>query len=747
VPAIVAGIGLHEKQSEVFKAPQRFKVVVAGRRWGKCMHGDTRIAMADGTHRRIAEVRPGDLVLSVNENTYQIEPRPVLAVASNDTRELVRVRTNAREVVCTPHHPFLVNNRWVEAQDMRPGDLAAVPRHLIEPADTQDMSDHELDLLAIWLAEGRSNRVSNATPAVLSRLREAVAAFGCEISQDKHDVTTWRWTGKRNGPGRMSEPSAFLARLGVWGRDSKTKFIPEVVYRLPNDRLARFLNLFMACDGCVARRAGKTWAVEVALANERMVRQLAELFLRFGVRGQIRYERHRKLDRRGQPYESWRFIASDAASVAAFCRGVDSLADGDIAWEEVIEITPAGHAETFDLQIEGNPNFIAEGFVTHNTELAKAKLIRAARKPRQLVWYVAPTYRMAKQIMWVALMDSIPRAWIVKSNETSLEIHLVNKSRICLKGADKPDTLRGVGINYLVLDEMQDIRPEVWNTVLRPTLASTRGHALFVGTPKAYNHLYDLYVKGQKPELQARNEWMSWQFPTITSPFIPVSEIEAARADMDERTFRQEFEATFESMSGRVYYQFSRQEHVGAFPFNPKLPMWIGQDFNVDPMSTVVLQRQLNGEIWAVDEIYLRSSNTNEVCDELERRYWRQFKQITVYPDPAGANRTTKGRGESDLDIFRERGLVRLRYRRKHPPVADRVNAVNKMLRTADGRIRLRVDAKCPHLIESLEQTLYKKGTPEIDKKAGLEHMADALGYPIELQFPRRRFEPAGLSL
>lgn len=381
------------------------------------------------------------------------------------------------------------------------------------------------------------------------------------------------------------------------------------------------------------------------------------------------------------------------------------------------------------------------------TELAKAFLIKAARKPKRLVWYVAPTYRMAKQIMWVALMDAIPRAWIVKSNETALEVILVNGTRICLKGADKPDTLRGVGIHYLVLDEFQDIRPEVWNVVLRPTLASTRGEALFVGTPKAYNHLYDLYSKGQKEHLRASGEWMSWQFPTITSPFIPVSEIEAARADMDERSFRQEFEATFESMSGRVYYQFSRDLHVGDYAFNPKLPIWLGQDFNVDPMAGVILQPQPNGEVWVVDEIYLPNSNTSEVCDELEKRYWRQAKFITVFPDPAGANRSTRGkRGESDLDIFRDRGFVRLRYRRKHPPVADRINAVNRMLLTADGRIRLRVNRSCRHTIESLEQTLYKKGSPDIDKSAGLEHITDALGYPIELQFPRKRVEPAGLS-
>jgi hypothetical protein len=162
-------------------------------------------------------------------------------------------------------------------------------------------------------------------------------------------------------------------------------------------------------------------------------------------------------------------------------------------------------------------------------------------------------------------------------------------------------------------------------------------------------------------------------------------------------------------------------------------------------MSSVILQPQISGEVWAVDEIYLSNSNTAAVCDELERRYWRHFKSMTLFPDPAGANRSS-GRGESDLDIFRERGLVRIRFRRKHPPVADRVNAVNRMLRSADGVVRLRVNKSCRHLIESLEQTLYRRNSSEIDKSAGMEHITDALGYAIEFQFPRRRFDPVGLS-
>jgi hypothetical protein len=324
-----------------------------------------------------------------------------------------------------------------------------------------------------------------------------------------------------------------------------------------------------------------------------------------------------------------------------------------------------------------------------------------------------------------------------------LWIKLVNGTRIELKGADNPDSLRGVGIHYLVMDEVQDIDPEAWKKVLRPTLASTGGHVLFIGTPKAYNFLYDLWAMGQKAEMV---NWNSWQFPTITSPFIPEEELEAARNDMDEKSYAQEFLASFETMSGRVYYPFDRKIHVKPLPFNSELPIYVGQDFNIDPMSSVVFQIQSSGEVWAVDEISLPNSNTFELCDELERKFWRHKDQLTIYPDPAGAYRGHQ-RGESDLDVFRDRGFKRLKYRKKHPPVADRINSVNRLLMTASGTVKLYVDPRCKKFIEALEQTLYVPGGRDVDKKAGVEHAADAGGYFCEFEFPTRRIEILGVSL
>src|SRR5690606_34436550 len=115
---------------------------------------------------------------------------------------------------------------------------------------------------------------------------------------------------------------------------------------------------------------------------------------------------------------------------------------------------------------------------------------------------------------------------------------------------------------------------------------------------------------------------------------------------------------------------FERSRHVGDFAFNPALPIRIGMDFNIDPMSAVIVQQQANGELWVVDEVVLFGSNTEEMADEIARRYWRYMNQIVFYPDPAGNNRN-HDRGESSLEILREAGFNKIKFRRKHPVVQD----------------------------------------------------------------------------
>ena len=170
------------------------------------------------------------------------------------------------------------------------------------------------------------------------------------------------------------------------------------------------------------------------------------------------------------------------------------------------------------------------------TFVAINELARFARYPNKKCWYVAPSYRQAKSICWVDLKERIiHHRWDKKINDSDLSILLKNNSTIALRGADNEQSLRGVGLDFLVMDEFADIKPYAWQEVLRPTLSDTQGHALFCGSPKGYNWAYDLFVKGTQDK-----EWKSFKFTTLDGGQVTKHEIEQAKNDLDERTFQQE---------------------------------------------------------------------------------------------------------------------------------------------------------------------------------------------------------------
>jgi hypothetical protein len=373
------------------------------------------------------------------------------------------------------------------------------------------------------------------------------------------------------------------------------------------------------------------------------------------------------------------------------------------------------------------------------THLAIRELARFATVPNSEVWYVAPTFKQAKQIVWKKLKTKLKSLnWVRSSNETNLSISLYNGSTITLKGVDNPDSLRGVGLHFLVLDEFADFKDSSsWFEVLRPTLADTGGHALFIGTPKGVgNWAHDIFNNQD-----TNPDWKSFQFTTIQGGNVSQSEIEAARRDLDERTFRQEFEATFESYSGKIYYGFDRKSNVYELKddvyYNQTLH--VGMDFNVNPMSAVVAR--IDGDVVnVVDEIRIFSSNTDEVVEEIKSRY-SQCK-IIVYPDPAGNQNKSSAGGRTDNNILANAGFV-VKCPKKHTPVRDRINAVNARLCASNNTRHLFIANRCKHTIECLERQVYKEGTSIPDKDSGFDHMNDALGYMIDYLFPiRRDIEP-----
>mgnify|MGYP000955522194 CR=1 FL=1 len=343
-------------------------------------------------------------------------------------------------------------------------------------------------------------------------------------------------------------------------------------------------------------------------------------------------------------------------------------------------------------------------------------------------WYIAPTYRQAKQIAWKMLKRMTPSGWAVSWNETDLTVILCNGSEISLRGADNPDSLRGVSLWAVVLDEYADMDASVWPEVIRPALADLMGSALFIGTPKGFNHFHTLWAAAH-----TLPGWAAWSFTTADGGNVAPEEIESARAELDERTFRQEFLASFETLAGRVYQNFERQVHVTEVNDAPSQPLLVGMDFNINPMSAVLATIQ-GGQLHVFGEIEIPNGNTELMAAEIRRRYPK--RPVRVYPDPSGnARKTSAPVGQTDFAILKAAGFQVIAPAQA-PLVVDRVNEVNAIFRNADGAVRAFISPRAKTLIRCLEGLTWKEGTSAPDKSLGLDHMPDAFGYLVHSEFP-----------
>jgi len=193
---------------------------------------------------------------------------------------------------------------------------------------------------------------------------------------------------------------------------------------------------------------------------------------------------------------------------------------------------------------------IAAGRRTGKSRLAAWRLIVSALEAdKGHVWYIAPTQQQARDIMWQQLLE-LGNPVIASSHVNNMQLTLINGSVISLKGADRPETMRGVALKFVVLDEYADIKPTVFEQILRPALADLKGHCIFIGTPKGRNHFYDLYKMGKKKDVK---DWKSWHFTSFDNPLLDKEEIEVAKDTMSTFAFRQEFMANFEAPQSDIF--------------------------------------------------------------------------------------------------------------------------------------------------------------------------------------------------
>jgi len=373
--------------------------------------------------------------------------------------------------------------------------------------------------------------------------------------------------------------------------------------------------------------------------------------------------------------------------------------------------------------------------------LSCIELVRAAiKRPGETYFYCAPTYRMAKDIAWKELKKLVPMQWIKSKHESDLKIELINDSTIELKGTENATSLRGRSLGGVVLDEAAFMESEVWFEVIRPALADKQGWALFISTPDGTaSWFYDLWCYVPEDET---GDWQRWSYTTIEGGNVPATEVEAARAQLDQRTFRQEFEASFENLTGLVAISFGDANISTTAKDAAVLPLLLGVDFNVDPMTGICAVKD-DDTLYVFDEIVMTGGATTwEFSEEVIRRYGVD-RRVIACPDPTGGARKTAGVGATDHSILRRSGFT-VSAPRAPWKIRDKITAVNTALLDATDTRRTVIHPRCKHLIKSLRTLTYAPNTGLPRKDLGVDHCFDAFGYLCLQQFNLAKPETLG---
>lgn len=351
---------------------------------------------------------------------------------------------------------------------------------------------------------------------------------------------------------------------------------------------------------------------------------------------------------------------------------------------------------------------------------------RAVAKPGRIA-YIAPTYQQARDIAWEALKRDCVKAVIKPPNETRMEITLPTQrggeSLLVLKGWESIETLRGQQFDLVVIDEVAMMRNflRAWQEVIRPTLTDTRGEAIFISTPKGFNHFYDLYNLERTDD-----DFKSFHFTTYNNPHVPKDEVDKAKKELTEDRFAQEYMADFRKVEGLVYKEFDRGKHL----FDE--PGWEGEDFvcvktfgGVDfgftnPAAIYTIKKDKDSNYWITDELYKSGMTDAQIADYVSALKWNE-----CYPDPESASgiEELKRRKVNVREVIKNKDSIRFG-----------INSVRELFKSN----RLFIHESCDNLIWELETYAYpeKRADHNEEEKPVKEndHAVDAIRYALSME-------------
>ena len=302
-------------------------------------------------------------------------------------------------------------------------------------------------------------------------------------------------------------------------------------------------------------------------------------------------------------------------------------------------------------------------------------------------------------------------------NQMSSTLTLENRTKVLALSTDSFDNSRGIEVGWWFADEVAYAKKEAWD-MFCGRIRDKKGplRVLCTTTPNGFNCLYDTFQGENSDSEHHRIIHAS----TRANKHLPDDYYRNLKSQFSEKQVEQELEGKFVTLnSGKCYYSFERDKNVSTEV--RKLPgtIFIGMDFNVNPMAACVLQ-YYNDTIRVIDEIFLPNSDTYQMVNAIHKL---GYHGATIIPDSTAANRKTSGM--SDIGILKQNGFTIMPTR--NPYVMDRVNAINARL--SSGQII--IADKCKKLINDLEQVTWKGN--QIDQKTNpmLSHISDAMAYAV----------------
>jgi Terminase large subunit, T4likevirus-type, N-terminal/Terminase RNaseH-like domain len=358
--------------------------------------------------------------------------------------------------------------------------------------------------------------------------------------------------------------------------------------------------------------------------------------------------------------------------------------------------------------------------------------------PGRLGLLGAPTYPMLRDATMAALLEVLAANQIPFEHNKGENILVFTDtgSRVLFRPVDEFERLRGTNLAWFGLDELTYTQEESWlrleGRLRDPKASQLCGFGVW--TPKGFDWVYRKFIADPV------NGYGVVQAKAFENRHL-LAKVEdfysRLKDSYDEKFYQQEVLGSYVSMQGgRVYSAFDRKEHVRDLKPIPSLPLQWALDFNVDPMSSVIAQTTKDC-IHVLDEIVIRQATTSEACEAFQKKFPEHPVGVEVYGDASGnAMQTT---GASDFDMVREHFTVhsktKVTYKvpKANPSVRDRCNLMNRMLKSAAGKVGLMVDPKCKELILDLEQVSYKLDSAVVDKEKDRlrTHSSDALGYLV----------------